>query len=278
MRMEHVLGTRPTRTWTGSSTARASTSSTPTRRTPMSDTVGVTATRPPVIAAVARDNVFATQFHPEKSGEAGLRSTANFVKAVRRVIVIPAIDLRGGRARAPAPGRLRRRRPPTATIPSRSRERFQEQVPAGSTSSTSTPRWARPTTGRRSGRSAAAVDVPVQVGGGMRTLEAAARACSTPGGRGRSSAPRPPRTPTFVGARGGGVRRARGGRGSTCAAATSWSTAGARTGPAARRAIAGLDEAGAPRYLVTAIARDGTLDGPDLDGSTAGPEAHATVP
>ena len=28
--------------------------------------------------------------------------------------------------------------------------------------------------------------------------------------------------------------------------------------------MAALDEAGTPRYLVTAIARDGTLDGPDL--------------
>ena len=35
-------------------------------------------------------------------------------------------------------------------------------------------------------------------------------------------------------------------------------------GPALEPAIAALDEAGSPRYLVTAIARDGTLDGPDL--------------
>ncbi len=33
-------------------------------------------------AAVARDNVFATQFHPEKSGAAGLAVYANLVKAV----------------------------------------------------------------------------------------------------------------------------------------------------------------------------------------------------
>jgi imidazole glycerol-phosphate synthase subunit HisH len=33
-------------------------------------------------AVVARDNVFATQFHPEKSGEAGLQLYANIVREV----------------------------------------------------------------------------------------------------------------------------------------------------------------------------------------------------
>jgi glutamine amidotransferase len=35
----------------------------------------------PVVAAVQRDRLWATQFHPEKSGDTGLRILANFVAA-----------------------------------------------------------------------------------------------------------------------------------------------------------------------------------------------------
>jgi glutamine amidotransferase len=46
------------------------------------DTVGVTEHGRPFAAVASRGNVFATQFHPEKSGDAGLAIYANFVKTV----------------------------------------------------------------------------------------------------------------------------------------------------------------------------------------------------
>jgi glutamine amidotransferase len=44
--------------------------------------VGVTGYGRPFASVVARDNVFATQFHPEKSGEVGLQLYENVVKTV----------------------------------------------------------------------------------------------------------------------------------------------------------------------------------------------------
>ncbi|HUG88960.1 MAG TPA: imidazole glycerol phosphate synthase subunit HisH, partial [Actinomycetota bacterium] len=43
--------------------------------------VGETDYGEPFAAAVARGNLFATQFHPEKSGEPGLQIYENLVKA-----------------------------------------------------------------------------------------------------------------------------------------------------------------------------------------------------
>jgi imidazole glycerol-phosphate synthase subunit HisH len=48
------------------------------------DAVGVTEHGRAFAAVAARDNVFATQFHPEKSGDAGLQIYANLVKSLRR--------------------------------------------------------------------------------------------------------------------------------------------------------------------------------------------------
>ena len=42
-------------------------------------TAGETDYGVPFTSAVARDNIFATQFHPEKSADAGLRIYRNFV-------------------------------------------------------------------------------------------------------------------------------------------------------------------------------------------------------
>ena len=46
------------------------------------DAVGATEHGRTFAAVVARDNVFATQFHPEKSGDAGLQLYANIVREV----------------------------------------------------------------------------------------------------------------------------------------------------------------------------------------------------
>lgn len=45
-------------------------------------TVGRTEHGRPFAAAIAKDNVFGAQFHPEKSGDAGLQLYRNFVRAV----------------------------------------------------------------------------------------------------------------------------------------------------------------------------------------------------
>jgi len=106
------------------------------------------------------------------------------------------------------------------------------------------------------------VVLPVQVGGGVRTLEDVAAVLEIGAGRailGTSAALDP-----------GFVARAveefaerilvavdvRGGH----AMVKGWR----EEGPPVEEAIPALNDAGTPRYLVTAIARDGTLDGPDL--------------
>jgi phosphoribosylformimino-5-aminoimidazole carboxamide ribotide isomerase len=177
------------------------------------------------------------------------------------VIVIPAIDLRGGRA-----VRLRRGDPSEETAyandPVEVAQRFQEQ-------------GARrlhvidldAALGEGDNREAIlaicrAVVVPVQVGGGIRSLEAATAVFEAGAARAILG--------TAAAADASFVARAveefaervvvavdvRGGR----LMIDGWR----EEGPALEPALSGLNEAGAPRYLVTAIARDGTLEGPDL--------------
>jgi phosphoribosylformimino-5-aminoimidazole carboxamide ribotide isomerase len=177
------------------------------------------------------------------------------------VIVIPAIDLRGGRA-----VRLRRGDPSEETAyandPVEVAQRFQEQ-------------GARrlhvidldAALGEGDNREAIlaicrAVVVPVQVGGGIRSLEAAAAVFEAGAARAilgtaaaadasfvaRAVEEFAERVVVAVDVRGGHLM------------IDGWR----EEGPVLESAIAGLNEAGAPRYLVTAIARDGTLDGPDL--------------
>ncbi len=177
------------------------------------------------------------------------------------MIVIPAIDLRAGRA-----VRLLRGDPNEETAydddPVQVAVRFQEE---GARRlhvidlDAALDEGANRDTIRDICRS---VVLPVQVGGGVRTLEDVAAVLEIGGGRailGTSAALDP-----------GFVARAveefaerilvavdvRGGH----AMVKGWR----EEGPPIEEVIPALDDAGTPRYLVTAIARDGTLDGPDL--------------
>jgi phosphoribosylformimino-5-aminoimidazole carboxamide ribotide isomerase len=106
------------------------------------------------------------------------------------------------------------------------------------------------------------VQVPVQVGGGIRTLEGIAEVIEAGAARavlGTMAAWEPDfiagaveefaeRVVVAVDLRGGHLM------------VRGWQ----EEGPELEPALHALDEAGAPRYLVTSIARDGTLNGPDL--------------
>lgn len=107
-----------------------------------------------------------------------------------------------------------------------------------------------------------AVQVPVQMGGGIRSMEDIGELLETGAARailGTAAAA----DPTFV-------RRAVEEYAEAIVVAID--TRGDHVmvkgwqeeGPALEEAIPALDDAGAPRYLVTSIARDGTLKGPDI--------------
>jgi phosphoribosylformimino-5-aminoimidazole carboxamide ribotide isomerase len=104
--------------------------------------------------------------------------------------------------------------------------------------------------------------VPVQVGGGIRTHEEIERVLSLGAKRvilGTAAALDPPFVRRAVEEHAEAIVVSvdvRGGR----VMVRGWR----EEGPELREALPSLDEAGAPRYLVTSIARDGTLKGPDL--------------
>ncbi|HZB01956.1 MAG TPA: 1-(5-phosphoribosyl)-5-[(5-phosphoribosylamino)methylideneamino]imidazole-4-carboxamide isomerase [Actinomycetota bacterium] len=177
------------------------------------------------------------------------------------MIVIPAIDLRRGRA-----VRLRRGDPNEETAydedPVAVARRFQDEgarrlhvidldAALGEGDNRETVR-----------EICRSVVVPVQVGGGIRSMEAMMAVVDDGASRAilgtaaaadvsfvaRAVEEFAERVVVAVDVRGGRVMT------------DGWREEGPELGPA----IAGLNDAGAPRYLVTAIARDGTLEGPDL--------------
>ena len=177
------------------------------------------------------------------------------------MIVIPAIDLRGGRA-----VRLVRGNPSEETAyaddPVGVAERFQEE---GARRLHVVDLDAALDEGSNTDAVKAichAVAIPVQVGGGLRSLEAIASMLETGAARailGTAAAA----DPAFVTRAveefaehvvvGVDVRAGR-------LMVRGWT----EEGPLLEEALTALDEAGAPRYLVTSIARDGTLEGPDV--------------
>jgi phosphoribosylformimino-5-aminoimidazole carboxamide ribotide isomerase len=177
------------------------------------------------------------------------------------VIVIPAVDLRGGRA-----VRLRRGDPNDETAygddPVAVAQRFQEEgarrlhvvdldAALGEGDNRETIR-----------EICRSVVVPVQVGGGIRSLEAAAEVFEDGAARAilgtaaaadvsfvsRAVEEFAERVVVAVDVRGGRVMT------------NGWR----EEGPELGETLPALHDAGAPRFLVTSIARDGTLEGPDL--------------
>lgn len=176
------------------------------------------------------------------------------------MIVIPAIDLRRGRA-----VRLTRGDPTSETTyayePTEVATRFQTEGARRLHVVDLDAALGQGDNRQRVEAICRSVQVPVQVGGGIRTHDDIARLLEVGAQRvilGTAAAA----DPAFV-------RRAveehaeaivvavdvRGGR----VMIRGWQ----EEGPATDDAIPALDDAGAPRYLVTSIARDGTLKGPD---------------
>jgi phosphoribosylformimino-5-aminoimidazole carboxamide ribotide isomerase len=177
------------------------------------------------------------------------------------MIVIPAIDLRGGRA-----VRLLRGDPDAETAysedPVAVAELFQEEGARRLHVVDLDAAWDQGDNREVITAICRAVVIPVQVGGGLRSIEAigevleagASRAilgtaaAADPGFVERAVEEYAEHVVVGVDVRGGHVM------------VHGWTT----EGPLLEDAIPKLEEAGAPRFLVTAIARDGTLEGPDM--------------
>jgi phosphoribosylanthranilate isomerase len=177
------------------------------------------------------------------------------------VIVIPAIDLRDGRA-----VRLKRGDPGEETAyagdPIALAQRFQDEGARRLHVIDLDAALGEGDNREKIRDICRAVVVPVQVGGGVRTLDdvkglvddGAARAILGTAAAtdiafvGRAVEEFAERVVIAVDVRGGRVMT------------NGWR----EQGPELEPALAALNEAGVPRYLVTSIARDGTLEGPDL--------------
>jgi phosphoribosylformimino-5-aminoimidazole carboxamide ribotide isomerase len=176
------------------------------------------------------------------------------------VIVIPAIDLRGGRA-----VRLLRGDPASETAyaedPVRTAERFQQEGARRLHVVDLDAALGEGTNHEVVKEICLGVAIPVQVGGGIRTLEDIAAlleggasrailgtaAAADPGFVSRAVEEFAEHVVVAADVRGGHVM------------VHGWT----KEGPRLEDALAALDDAGAPRYLITSIARDGTLEGPD---------------
>jgi phosphoribosylformimino-5-aminoimidazole carboxamide ribotide isomerase len=177
------------------------------------------------------------------------------------VIVIPAIDLREGKA-----VRLTRGDPSTETAyaddPVALAERFQTEGARRLHVVDLDAALEEGSNAEIVRQICLAVAIPVQVGGGVRTLEDVGRLIEVGASRailGTAAAADPAfvaraveeyaeRVVVAVDVRGGKLM------------IRGWQ----EEGPELEAAVPALTEAGAPRFLVTSVARDGTLAGPDL--------------
>lgn len=178
------------------------------------------------------------------------------------MIVIPAIDLRGGRAVRlvqgdPARGTVVGEDPLEAArgFEAEGAERLHVVDLDAALGTGSNP--------EAIARIVAGVGVPVQVGGGLRSLADVERVLADGADRailGTAAALDPAFVTAAVERAGDRVVVAADVRGHRMMV-RGWT----EEGPAIDDAFAALAAAGAPRFLVTSVERDGTLDGPDLD-------------